>query len=77
MNTEINNMLSHHKPMTPDGKAILITLAAVGSVTVLGVSAAMIWNNKKMRTARTIKRTGRILYQVGTAMRNVSGVAEA
>jgi hypothetical protein len=28
-----------------------------------------------MRTTRAIQRTGKVLYQVGTAMRNVSGVS--
>ena len=76
MNTEMSNMMNRLKHMTPDGKAMLITLGAVGSVTALGVAAAAIYNSKQMRTARTVKRTGKILYQVGTAMRNVSGIAE-
>lgn len=76
MNMDMNNMMHRLKSMTPDGKAILITLGAVGSVTALGVAAAAIWNSKQMRTARTVKKTGKILYQVGTAMRNVSGIAE-
>jgi len=76
MNMEMSNVMHRLKEMTPDGKAILITLGAVGSVTALGVAAAAVWNSKRMRTARTVKRTGKILYQVGTAMRNVSGITE-
>ncbi|MBQ7347130.1 MAG: hypothetical protein IJW55_04160 [Clostridia bacterium] len=60
------NMLQAHK------KAIFITLGAVGGVTILGAAAAMVWNCKQLRAARAIKRTSKILYQVGTAMRNVS-----
>lgn len=76
MNMEMSNVMHRLKEMTPDGKAILIALGAVGSVTALGVAAAAVWNSKRMRTARTVKRTGKILYQVGTAMRNVSGITE-
>ena len=75
MNVDMSSMMNRLKSMTPDGKAVLITLGAVGSVTALGVAAA-VWNSKQMRTARAVKRTGKILYQVGTAMRNVSGIAE-
>lgn len=57
-------------------KAVLITLGAVGGVTALGMAAAAVWNSKQLRTARAVKRTSKILYQVGTAMRNVSQVAE-
>ena len=60
------NMLQAHK------KAIFITLGAVGGVTILGAAAAMVWNCKQLRAARAIKRTSKILYQVGTAMRKVS-----
>ena len=55
-------------------KTMLITLGAVGGAAALGVTAAAIWNSKQMKTGRAIKRTGKVLYQVGTAMRNVSGV---
>lgn len=57
-------------------KTALITLAAIGGVAAVGVTAAAVWNSKQMRASRAIKRTGKVLYQVGTAMRNVSGVSE-
>lgn len=57
-------------------KTMLITLGAVGGVTAIGMAAAAVWNSKQMRASRAIKRTGKVLYQVGTAMRNVSGVSE-
>lgn len=62
--------------MNVNKKALMITLGAVGGVTMLGVAAAAIWNCKQLRAARAIKRTSKILYQVGTAMRNVSEVAD-
>ena len=57
-------------------KTMLITLGAVGSAVALGVTATALWNSREMRTARAVKRTGKVLYQVGTAMRNVSGMGE-
>lgn len=57
-------------------KTMLITLGATLGVTALGVTAATVWNSKQMRTARAVKRTGKVLYQVGTAMRNVSGISD-
>lgn len=55
-------------------KTMMIALGATLGVTALGVTAAAVWNSKQMKTARAVKRTGRVLYQVGTAMRNVSGM---
>ena len=55
-------------------KTMLITLGAVGGVTALGVAAVAVWNSRQLRMSRAVKRTGKVLYQVGTAMRNVSGV---
>ncbi len=56
-------------------KTALITFGAACGVTAVGIATAAIWNSKAMRTNRAIKRTGKVLYQVGTAMRNVSGVS--
>lgn len=57
-------------------KTMLITLGAVGSAVAIGVTATALWNSREMRTARAVRRTGKVLYQVGTAMRNVSGMGE-
>ncbi len=56
--------------------AICIALGVAGGLTLLGVAAIAVWNSKQLRTARAVKRTGKILYQVGTAMRNVSCVED-
>ena len=64
------------KKMDIDKKTALLALGALGGVTAIGMTAAAVYNSKQMRTARAVKRTGKILYQVGTAMRNVSGVAQ-
>ncbi|MBR3893942.1 MAG: hypothetical protein IKJ35_02225 [Clostridia bacterium] len=52
--------------------AIYIALGVTGGVALLGAAAVAVWNSKQLRTARAVKRTSKILYQVGTAMRNVS-----
>ena len=57
-------------------KAVWITTGAVLGVAALSVGAVAVWNSKGLRAARTVKRTKKILYQVGTAMRNVSGIME-
>ena len=53
-------------------KAIAITAGAIGGVALLGVIAAAIWNSKQMKTMRAIKRASKVMYHVGTAMRNIS-----
>ena len=75
MNVNMNKMMS---AMGSDQtkKTMLITLGAVGGMTAIGVAAAAVWNSKQMRASRAIKRTGKVLYQVGTAMRNVSGMQD-
>ena len=62
--------------ITENKKTIGIVLGVVGGVALLGGLAAAVWNSKQLRTARAVKRTGKILYQVGTAMRNVSCVED-
>ena len=57
-------------------KALWITTGAVLGLSAIGVGAALVWNSKQMRAARTVTRAEKILYQVGTAMRNVSGITE-
>ena len=57
-------------------KIIAITAGAIGGVALIGTVAAMIWNSKQMKTVRTIKRASKIMYHVGTAMRNLSGEVE-
>jgi len=56
--------------------ALYIALGVTGGVALLGVAAVAVWNSKQLRAARAVKRTSKILYQIGTAMRNVSCVEE-
>lgn len=55
-------------------KAIAWTVGMVAGITLLGVAAATVYNCKQMRAARALKRTGKILYMLGTTMRSVSGM---
>ena len=55
-------------------KAICLTAGILAGVTLLGVAAATVYNCKQMRAARALKRTGKILYMLGTTMRSVSGM---
>lgn len=55
-------------------KALCISLGAFGAVALFGIVAATVYNSKQMKAARALKRTGKVLYMLGTAMRNVSGI---
>ncbi len=53
-------------------RTILLSACILGGVAAAGGAGVALWNSKPMRRARCVKRTGQILYRVGTAMRNVS-----
>ena len=53
---------------------LIILLSVAGGMALLGGLGVAVWNSKQMRMARAVKRTGKILYQAGTALRSVSGV---
>ncbi|MBQ9805490.1 MAG: hypothetical protein IJW49_03125 [Clostridia bacterium] len=57
-------------------KVIVVTASAIGGATLIGIVAALAYNSKKMRTLRAVKRASRVMYHVGTAMRNISGEAD-
>lgn len=61
---------------TATKKTLLCSIGALGAVALLGVTAAVIYNSKQMKAARALKRTGRVLYLLGTAMRSVSGLEQ-
>lgn len=73
MDRKISDMM---KKADMDKKTVLLALGALGGVTAIGMTAAAVYNSRQMRMSRAVKRTGKILYQVGTAMRDVSGIAE-
>lgn len=57
-------------------KTWMITAAGVLGVAAMGVGAVAIWNSHQMRMMRAAKRTGKLLYKMGTVLQSVSGVAE-
>ena len=57
-------------------KTALVAASAVCSVTLLGIVAALVCNNKKLKALRAMNRTTRMMYRVGTAMRDLSGEGE-
>jgi len=56
-------------------KNAIIAASAVGGALILGGCAVLIYNSKKMKAMRAVKRASRVMYHVGTAMRNISGEA--
>ncbi len=48
-----------------------IALGIFGGMTALGAAAVTIWNSKQLRTARTMKRTGKMLHRVGAVLAGV------
>ena len=55
---------------------IWILAGTVGGVALMGTAAIFVWNSKQMRTARLMKRAGKILYKTGSVLQSVSGVAD-
>ncbi len=56
-------------------KKTMITLISVaGGMAALAVSGALIWNSRQLKTARAVKRASNILYRVGSAMQDLSGM---
>ena len=56
---------------------IWIVAGTLGGVTLMGAAAIMVWNSKQMRTARIMRRAGRILYKTGSVLQSVSGISDA
>lgn len=65
----MNNCMDHKKTW-------MISLGSVVGVAAVGLGAAAIWNSRQMRLMRTAKRTGKLLYKMGTVLQTLSGVAE-
>lgn len=62
------------KKMRGVGMPMVTVLGVVLGAAVAGVAVAMICNTKQLKTARLVKRAENIMYRVGTAMRDVSGM---
>lgn len=57
-------------------KTLLITLGAVGTAVAIGAGSIAVYNSKQMRMMRAAKRTGKILYKMGSVLQAASGAAE-
>lgn len=76
MNNDLKNLenkLSCCAMDTATQKTLLCTIGAAGVLLLMGIAAATVYNSKQMRAARALKRARRMMYLLGTAMRNVSG----
>ena len=74
---EMNDMAcSLEKTMRKNKTPMITALGVMVGVAVASVAAVMICNSKQVRTARMIKSAENIMYRVGTAMRDISGLSE-
>ena len=62
--------------MNANKKAWMIALGTVSGATALAVGAVAVWNSRQMRLMRAAKRTGKLLFRVGSAIQAVSGMVE-
>ena len=58
--------------MSKTAKTTLIVLGSVGGAAALGAVAVSVWNSKKMRTLRAVKRTNMVLGRVGSVLCKIS-----
>ena len=70
------NMKCMKKSCLPSKKICLISLGAVGAAMAIGVGSLAIYNSKQMRAMRIAKRTGKILYKMGSVLQAASGAVE-
>lgn len=55
---------------------MMIVLGAAGGAVAVGVTAMSVWNSRKLRAMRTVKRANHVLHNVGNALCRMSEVAE-
>ena len=63
------------KKMQHGGKPMATVLGVMLGAAAAGVAAAVICNSRQVKTARLVKSAENIMYRVGTAMRDVSGMS--
>ena len=72
-----SDLEAHTNKKTEDlnmSKNMIIASAGIAlGVAALGAAGYAVWNSKQLRAARAVKRTGKIMHQVGTALCSVSG----
>ena len=55
-------------------KSMMLTIGIAGGTALLGAGAYLLWNSKKMRMFRTVKRVERVLARTGEALQSVSEI---
>ncbi|MBQ7173781.1 MAG: hypothetical protein IJR88_06670 [Clostridia bacterium] len=55
-------------------KSLIITAGLFGGSALLGAGAYLLWNSKKMRTLRAVRRVEKILSRTGEALQTVSDI---
>ena len=53
-------------------KSAWILFASVGAATALGAAAVTLWNSRRFRALRAVKRTNAILHRVGNTLCKIS-----
>lgn len=62
--------------MCMNKKTVMISVGSAVGVAALGLGAVAVWNCRQLRMMRAAKRTGKLLYKMGTVLQSVSGVAD-
>ena len=57
-------------------KKMWIAVGIVGGASAAVVTTAAVLNSRRMKMLRAYKRTGKILYRVGSALQTVSDLME-
>lgn len=55
-------------------RPLMITAGIFGGSALLGAGAYLLWNSKKMRMLRTVRRVEKILSRTGEALQSVSEI---
>ena len=72
---EMNDMACMMKQkMKQSSKPMALALGMVLGAVAAGVATVVVCNSKQVKTARMVKSAENIMYRIGTAMRDVSGM---
>lgn len=57
-------------------KSLWTLLGTAGGILALGIGVACVWNSHQMKLLRGTRRAEKILYKVGNALQNISGIMD-
>ncbi len=63
--------------MSKNVKVMMITAGAVGGAVAVGALAVSVWNSKRFRTMRAIRRTNAVLHRVGNVLCKIAQATES